>query len=329
MKLKTLIYSLILAISACSGQKNLENITLPANFYPEGITHDQKGNIYISSIKTGAIFKAKPGQNEAKPFITNDKKVNLVSAIGMIIDGDNLWACSSDPGVSIYKGRAPVSLKRINLKNKKITSYNLPNGGFCNDIAIDNSQNVYITDSFNPRILVLRNGSDTIETFVTSLIFQGKGFNLNGIAFDGLSNLFAAKYNDGKLFQIDIFSKKITTIDLPRRLFTPDGLKFHKDALIVVEGASYPTKSLARGGTGKITKIHLPYSNHMVSFETIKEGFDVPTTFTIIENDLWVVESQYDHLFKYGDKMLQPKEFNIYKIKLPQEPTLRKEWTGK
>ena len=47
----------------------------------------------------------------------------------------------------------------------------MPNKGFCNDIAIDKKGDVYVTDSFNPRILVLRKGQKNLELFLEDSMF--------------------------------------------------------------------------------------------------------------------------------------------------------------
>jgi sugar lactone lactonase YvrE len=290
--------------------------TIPVDdFYPEGIAKDSKNNFYIGSLRYGTIYKAKIGDNKASEFIPANSG-GLISVTGMIVDNkNNLWACSSDPGVSVYSKKDSVSLKKINLTNKKIeASYNLPKGGFCNDIAIDDKNNIYVTDSFNPRILILENGSSELKNFVTSAAFSGSGFNLNGITFDGKSSLFVVKYNSGKLFRISLADKSITEINMIRPLFAADGLKAISNGnLIVIEGGSVSDSALANGGSGRVTKI-IVEKNNSAKLEILKEGLDVPTTFAISGNEIFVIESQYDHLFKY--KSIKHNPFIVRKFSI-------------
>lgn len=310
MKKISLIIFVLALVSSCT-TKNNDLISLPKNFFPEGVASDSDGNIYVGSLKKGTIYKAKANSSKAKQFIAPNEG-GLMTVVGMVADNNgNLYACSSDPGVSEFTKTGKVSLKKIDLKTKSIqASYTLPGGGFCNDIAIDNNNNVYVTDSFNPRVLVLKNGSNKLKTFVSNNSFSGEGFNLNGIAFDGKSNLYVVKYNDGKLFRINLSKKYVKEISLPRPLFTPDGLKYVNNKLIVVEGASESSRGLATAGLGRLTEITLKGSK--ATLKTMVDGLDVPTTFTTIGNKIWVVESQYDHLFKHKD--INPEEFLIRKF---------------
>ena len=103
-----------------------------------------------------------------------------------------------------YPSNEPVSLKAFDLVSGNfINSYPFPDGGFCNDIAIDKNHNVYVTDSFNPRILRLNKSKNRLETWLESPRFEGEGFNLNGITYnDGW--LFMVKMNSGELFRVGI-----------------------------------------------------------------------------------------------------------------------------
>ena len=291
---------------------NSEFISLPKDFFPEGIASDNEGNLYVGSIKRGKINKIEAGQLSSNEFIKSNEG-GLMSVIGMIIGKDGfLYACSSDPGYSDFTKTGDISLKKININTQKIVaSYPLSGGGFCNDIAIDNENNIYVTDSFNPRILILKNNSEKLEEFITDERFKGEGFNLNGIAFDGDSSLYAVKYNDGKLFKINISSKAVEDIPLSRQLFTADGLKYIDGRLIVIEGADNSSRSLASAGLGKITEIILPSEDDdaIAKLKVLINGLDTPTTFTVVGEKIWVVESQYDHLFTHSD--IKPDRFLI------------------
>ena len=133
----------------------------------------------------------------------------------------------------------------------------MPQGGFCNDITKDNQGNIYITDSWNPRILRLEKGKKDLSVWNKNEIFSGEGFNLNGIDFDGHDSLYVNKYNTGQFFKINLRNKQLVEIKLPRPLFAPDGLKIlDKNKILIAEGGvNRNDPNLARAGTGKITLV--------------------------------------------------------------------------
>ena len=193
----------------------------------------------------------------------------------------------------------------------------MPPGGFCNDITKDNQGNIYITDSWNPRILRLEKGKKDLSVWNKNEIFSGEGFNLNGIDFDGHDSLYVNKYNTGQFFKINLRNKQLVEIKLPRPLFAPDGLKIlDKNKILIAEGGvNRNDPNLARAGTGKITLVTIDEA-WVANLETIASGLDLPTTFVLEPNKkaLWVVESQYDHLFKYKRNPHYP--FRITKVDL-------------
>ena len=99
-----------------------------------------------------------------------------------------------------------------------------------------------------------------------------------------------------------------------RPLFAADGLKAISNGnLIVIEGGSVSDSALANGGSGRVTKI-IVEKNNSAKLEILKEGLDVPTTFAISGNEIFVIESQYDHLFKY--KSIKHNPFIVRKFSI-------------
>ena len=154
---------------------------LEDNFFPEGITISKKGDIFVGSLKENKIVVFRNKEKYAKTFIPSESN-DLMSVIGILADDRNkiLWACSSNPGVSNYPSKNPiVSLKAFDLNSgSPLQSYEFPNGGFCNDLAIDHKGNIYATDSFNPRILRLNKSKSRLEIWFQNDAFKGDGFNL-------------------------------------------------------------------------------------------------------------------------------------------------------
>ncbi len=274
---------------------------LEDNFFPEGITISKNGDIYVGSLKENKIVKFKNKKENSELFVPTSSN-GLMSVIGILADDYNkiLWACSSNPGVTNYPSDNPVSLKAFDLDSgAPLQSYEFPNGGFCNDITLDANGNVYVTDSFNPRILRLNKSQSRLETWFENESFKGEGFNLNGITFVD-NKIYVVKMNSGELFRISIADNgkphNLTKIDLPRPLNAPDGIKaVNKKNLLVVENK------------GNLTRINF---NKTITLEILRDNLDTPTTVAIKGDTAWVLQAQFSHLF--GDeKNVPPGPFEI------------------
>ena len=282
-------------------------LNLEDNFFPEGITISKNGDIFVGSLKENKIVKFKNKKNKPETFVSPNSN-GIMSVIGILADDRNkiLWACSSNPGVTNYPSDNPVSLKAFDLETgEPFQSFNFPNGGFCNDLTLDSNGNIYVTDSFNPRILRLNKSKSRLETWFENEAFSGKGFNLNGITFVN-NNIYTVKMNSGELFKIEVADNgkpiNFKKIDLPRPLNAPDGIKaIDKDNLLVVENRAEGTWK------GSLTNINL---SNTVTLKTLKDNLDTPTTVAIKGNTAWVLQAQFSHLF--GDeKDIPPGPFEI------------------
>ena len=280
------------------------NLFLEDNFFPEGITISKNGNIYVGSLKENKIVKFKNKKKDSELFVPSNSN-GLMSVIGILADDHNkiLWACSSNPGVTNYPSDNPVSLKAFDLNSgEPLQSYEFPNSGFCNDITLDSNNNVYVTDSFNPRILRLNKSQSRLETWFENDAFKGEGFNLNGITFTN-NNIYTVKMNSGELFKIGIADNgkpiNFTKIDLPRPLNAPDGIKaINKKNLLVVENK------------GSLTHINF---NKITTLKILRDDLDTPTTVAIKGKTAWVLQAQFGHLF--GDeKDVPPGSFEIISV---------------
>jgi sugar lactone lactonase YvrE len=289
-----------------------EILRLEDNFFPEGIAVSKfTGDIFVGSLKENKIVKFPNGKNEPVEFVSSAKH-GLLSVIGIIVDDKQkiLWACSSNPGVSNYPSDNPIiSLKAFDLvSGNLINTYPFFGGGFCNDITIDSNGNVYATDSFNPRILRVNKSQNRLETWFEDDVFQGKGFNLNGITYVD-NSIYTVKMNSGELFKIDIEENgkpsNFTKIDLPRSLNAPDGIEaIDKNNLLVAENRAEGT------WTGSLTKINL---TSPLKMEVLKDNLDTPTTVALKGKRAWVLQAQFSHLF--GDeKDLPPEPFEIISV---------------
>src|SRR6185436_565535 len=110
------------------------SINQPKDLFPESITSLKDGTIILGSVP-GGIYKIKPGETEAKPFIAREGN-GFTTVLGVLADekASTLWVCNTGPG----------SLKAFDLKTGKAKgSYTMPAGAVCNDIAVSDNGTAY------------------------------------------------------------------------------------------------------------------------------------------------------------------------------------------
>src|ERR1041384_7736902 len=200
--------------------------------YPEGVAYNEKtGDFFVGSMRKGTIgtFKA---DGKYREFA---KDPLLVSSVGLHADPERgrLLACVSDPGVSVKTSpktyRKLARVMSFDLKSgRRLKTVDLQGLGagdhFCNDLAIDGDGNVYVTDSFIPFIYKV-DPAFKASVFVHSDLFQGDGFNLNGIVHHKDGYLIVAKSSDGSLWKLDEKTiGRIEDIKLSEPLTNADGL---------------------------------------------------------------------------------------------------------
>ena len=285
---------------------DLSAIELGDGFFPEGIAADNRNNLYVGSLDGFGIVRIDAETGRMETLVPGDSD-GLASVLGLLAhdESNTLFACSADPTGN--RGGAVVSaLFAFNLMTGETRGrYDLPGGGLCNDLTRGDDGAIYVTDSFNPRILILKSGETALEPWIVSESFEGDGFNLNGIALIN-GGIDVTKYNSGELFRIPIrpdgSAGDIISIPLLRPLQAPDGLTVRSSSeLLVVEGS------------GRLTSIRLKDGRAVL--ETLREGLDVPTTVAISGSVAWVVEGQLDHYFQPDDAG-RPDIFRIQPVPL-------------
>ncbi len=277
------------------------DIALPADAFPEGIALAPDGTAYVGSLRQGAVWRASAGAKAAEPFIPAGSN-GLVSAVGLLADAARglLWVCSSDPGVSPRTGSAPPAVLAFDLAGGMPKArYELPGGGFCNDMALGPDGSLYVTDSLNPRILRLPPGGQQLEDWLVHEAFRGEGFSLNGLDFGADSQLYAVRYNSGQMFRIDPARRTVAEIALPRPLAQADGLKR-------MDGARFAVVEGGRGGATLVT-----IDGNRASLSPLSDGLKTPTTLAVQGQRLLLVEGQLDLLFDPSKKGQAPGPFRV------------------
>jgi len=282
--------------SALSTFALADTITLPdAQFAPEGISNDTDGNLYVGSLTQGRVIKIASGTHDVTDFAAAGTG-GMVTVVGLHVENDSAYVCSSDPGISALTGTAGPALVAFDVATGAPAGrYPLPEGGaFCNDIAALPDGTILATDSFAPRIYALRPGADNLEIWFEDDRFAADGFNLNGIAYDD-GAVFVARYNTGTLHQIEVDSNanagRVTDLKMPLDILGADGLTaLGNGRFLLVEGGG-----LSAGARGALWGVNL--TDGAVTLEKIAPDLNVPTTATVVGKTAYVVEGQLDHLF--------------------------------
>jgi len=280
-------------------------ITIPgARTYPEGITATHDGTLYITGMRNGDVFRVAPGADAAEEFIPSGT-AGLAAGVGLLADEatSTLWICSANPPgfpISAVENAGPTALYAFDLASgAHRQTYAFPGSGLCNDVALDAAGNVYATDTFGGRILVLPAGGDALEVWSSDPLLAGPlfGFGANGIAIDSNDRIYVNVNESGKLLRIPIRPDgqpgSILEIGLPRPLAGPDGMQLiDDDTLLLVENAGGMAPGAVSivdlvGDSGVIT----PLASGLTGF---------PTTVAIHKGRAWVVEGQLDHHPAFG-----------------------------
>jgi sugar lactone lactonase YvrE len=261
-------------------------------YFPEGVTVTSDGTFFVGSMFEGCIMRAPSGSEQMEPFIEAGAN-GLVSVLGLWADEahQTLWACSSDAGNGRLTGRAPVGVKAFDLQTGTAKdSYDFPGGGFANDLTFDAQGNLYVTDSWTPRILRLRAGGAELVEWINDPQLGVEQWSLNGIDFDRSSNvIYTVNQRAGLLFRIAIeldgSAGAVTLIQTSQELRRPDGLKVIGPNMLAT----------AEGGAGGMSIINV--EGDRASVRRIPAGLDGVTTFAFYQGSAWVVEGQSDHFW--------------------------------
>src|SRR5260221_13919025 len=202
------------AMHTTAEDADLQSVALPGTrAFPESITSTLDGTLFIGRLGEGGIVRVSPQTGKTEVFVPSGSSQSR-SILGVFADDASkiLWACSNDLSESggSSGGHDHVSLLigfdlRTGAARRSVA---LPGAHpYCNDIAIDASGAVYVTDSSGPNVLRLRPGATTCETFASSDQFlppPGGGAGLDGIAFGGDGNLYVTMFSAGEPFCLGI-----------------------------------------------------------------------------------------------------------------------------
>ncbi|MCK4312489.1 MAG: SMP-30/gluconolactonase/LRE family protein [Candidatus Cloacimonetes bacterium] len=167
---------------------------------PESVIYDQENDIlYVSNIN------GKPSQKNGKGFIS---KVGLG---GKIIELKWITGLNAPKGSAIFNGKLYIAdidqLVEIDIKKGKILKKHKAKGAiFLNDVAVDNSGNVYVSDMYSQNSCIYKFDRKDISVWL-----KGKDISSPNGLFAEEDRLIVGNSGDGKLKAIN-FEDKSTSI---------------------------------------------------------------------------------------------------------------------
>jgi sugar lactone lactonase YvrE len=265
-----------------------------AAFYPESLGAAKDGSLFVGSLGGFGIVRFAPGS----PIPTSFVAPGAVKTITGILADDAtnvLYACENNLQATPFTG----SIRAFDLgTGAPKAAYPFVGGGFCNDLALDPSGNLFATDSFG-KIYKLAKGATAVVLWSADTLLApstATGFGADGIAFDGAVSLYVNTFTDNRLLKIEVNADGsagvVSKVTVTPALEAPDGMRIVADGtLVVAEGVGRLTRVKITGATAVATAI----SNRL----------DSPTSFIVVGDRYWVTEGQVPHFL--GSDPTPPK----------------------
>ena len=295
-----------------------EYVMKELSLYPEGIIyHAPTEKTYVGSYYKGKIITVDLFGN-LNDFIIDE---SLVAVVGLAIDYTNnrLLVCNSDAGISKRSSPSTVGLLAEVIaydlitgeKLKTINLSGLYQGGhFLNDIVMDKSGNIYITDSFSPVIYkVDKNDNASVLISDTKFEVPQGTFGLNGIVYHKNDYLIVGKSFGGILYKVPLNNPSdVQEISIDSSVNSLDGLLMSENKLILVSNnftgapfdeAIYQIETTDDWQSGTVTNTNTTLNGKY------------PTTLTEINNVLYVN-------FGYFPELIDPNSVPNDNFKLQQ-----------
>lgn len=278
---------------------------LPEDWYPESMAIGPDGTFYVGSWRQGAVARLKPGAAPKAEVLVKPGANGLANGQGVLVDAKHrsLWVCSGNSGFTTVP-QTPSALKRYDLATgAPRASYAMPDNGYCNDLAQDARGNLYVTDSYHPRVLKLAPGATALTIWKEDPALAGEGpyKGLNGIAIDGgrdvyVSLVAAASY----LLRIDLGADgkagEVTRIEAPRTMKNVDAIRAWKPGHLVL----FESNAFGDGlYGGQITAARIDGTK--LGLQTVVAGLNDPSSGAVLGDTVYFIESKYGLLTKHKD----------------------------
>ena len=305
--------SIAIASTQNISKQNKNRLFLPDSIpYPNGIAVTSDGSMFVGSVTTGAVAKIDPQNSESRLLVA--PQTTIIASTSLRADEARgiLWACSPDVfPTNGTSSRKPSSLVEFDLNDGTvIRTVELPQDGFCNDLAIDDRGGVLVTDSFNPRILYLPPNNSEFEVWAQDERFGvADGFGLAGIAIAPDGTVYVGVFADGQLYRIR--QQKVEPLQLTRNINNPDGIAIAPNGSLIVCEGNY------QSGNGRLLQIDLSGTDGLIGdIKVLAERLDSPVNLSIHDRTAWVTEGRLRGLLFPELNLPQPDSFWVRLIPL-------------
>ena len=296
---------------ACVGSVAAAQSDVPINgsrVFPESITSDSAGNIYVGSID-GTVYRAAAGTGTAEPWIRPSAHNGLTSLFGVLADDRRglLWVCNNPPFGGPPPAGAKSGLKAFDLKTGAYdANYDFPGEGpfACNDIAVDRQGTTFATDTAGGRIFVLAPHANELTLFARDPELVG----VDGIAFAEDGTMYVNNVRKNTLLRVnrtDYDFTGLTVLTLSQPVNGPDGLR-------PVSGNRFLQ---AEGPGGRVAYVDIAGDNATIT--PIKTGLESSPGVTRVGQTGYATEGKISYLFDPALRDKSPDPFVIRAFPLP------------
>lgn len=274
-----LAVSVVVSVLALSPVRAAGPVTVPdTRVFPESISVTSDGTLLIAGSEKGTVYRAGPGDAEAKPWISREQAGFEGFLLGIFADErhDVFYVCSNVAGA---QGKAVFTAFDLKSGARK-ASYAFPGGGLCNDFITDALGTVYVTDTARGRIIRLKPGASEPDVWAADDGLIG----IDGIAFAG-GRLYFNNVRKNLLQRIEInpdgSSGAVTTLQLSGDLAGPDGMRRGPgDVLLIAENKG-----------GRLTEAKI--DGDKATLRVVKDGFGQLTAVAVKDDTAFVAESRF------------------------------------
>ena len=277
-------------------------VSRPMSF-PESLTSTSDGTVYVGSMNLGEVYRALPGSRRATTWISKERG-GFGRVLGVLADArtNTLYVCDNN-GDKAY-------LKTFSTRTAALfKTYELPGGGFCNDIALSGND-AYITDTKGGRVLKLAAGTDALTVWYTN---DPSDPSLDGVVWKG-DALYTNTYNGNHLIRISLNADGTAGRDVnlatSMDIFQPDGMRLGPDGeILLVEGRG-------KDGNGRLDRVTM--NGDSATITVLRQGLMLPTAVTTVGATALVLEAKLNYQRDPALKGKDPGTFTAYTVKLPK-----------
>ncbi len=280
--MKSIKTILLLLILACNSEIPTEYVLEEKDLVPEGIAYStNKDAFYLTSVTKSKIVAVDRTTGKQTDFI-GENEFGYQPGVGIWVD-DQRNQVHALGGYYLLKDSLS-SLYTFDIDTQKLLKrYNLSDEHFMNDMVVDNNGNIYLTDTKDASVYLLKQGADSLELFYKSLEIDDP----NGIAIsDDNTKLYVASWLKG-VRVLDIVDKKILnetdSLSISQAI---DGLEFYKGHLYAIQNG------VEDNGFNFRKLILSETQDKIVGLEVVDKDqsrLDVPLTFCFAENEAVVI----------------------------------------